>query len=395
MSSTPDLPQTRLLDPQRLAAGRRRLQADDPVLALARTALCRAADAALARPPASVMDKEVLPPSGDKHDYMSLGTYWWPDPEAPDGLPYVRRDGERNPAGDRLDRPRLAQFGRDVAALSQAAYFTGDQRCVAHAERLLQIWFLDPDTRMNPHLNYGQGIPGRCDGRGIGIIDTALFGDVLDAVGLLVAAGGAVPLLPDLRQWFAAYLDWLVNSPLGQDEAATRNNHGTWYDVQTAALALFVGQPERAREICRAAGEKRVAAQIEPDGSQPLELARTRSLDYATMNLRGMLDLGALARHVDVDLLNYEAADGRSIRRAVDWLTPYVVGEKEWQWQQITEFSGAAFFEVLRRAALYFSPAYEAVLRRLDTETLAAARLQLLYPLPAGEDPESASTQQQ
>jgi hypothetical protein len=28
---------------------------------------------------------------------MSLAPYWWPDPKSPNGLPYIRRDGERNP----------------------------------------------------------------------------------------------------------------------------------------------------------------------------------------------------------------------------------------------------------------------------------------------------------
>ena len=45
----------------------------------------------------SVMDKKQVPPSGDKHDYMSTGPYWWPDPTKPDGLPYIKKDGQRNP----------------------------------------------------------------------------------------------------------------------------------------------------------------------------------------------------------------------------------------------------------------------------------------------------------
>lgn len=35
----------------------------------------------------TVVNKAVLPPSGDKHDYMSMAPYWWPDETKPDGLP--------------------------------------------------------------------------------------------------------------------------------------------------------------------------------------------------------------------------------------------------------------------------------------------------------------------
>jgi hypothetical protein len=68
-------------------------------------ALIKQADQALRTPASSVMDKEATPPSGDKHDYMSVGPYWWPDPSNPDGLLYIRKDGETNPSrvDDRTD----------------------------------------------------------------------------------------------------------------------------------------------------------------------------------------------------------------------------------------------------------------------------------------------------
>ena len=45
----------------------------------------------------TITGKEILPPSGDKHDYMSMAPYWWPDETKPDGLPYKYRDGMINP----------------------------------------------------------------------------------------------------------------------------------------------------------------------------------------------------------------------------------------------------------------------------------------------------------
>ena len=90
------------------------------------TALETDANRALNVEPMSVMDKEVTPPSGDKHDYMSQAPYWWPDPSKPNGRPYIRRDGERNPEIDRItDRENLERLDRTVTALALAFYLTG------------------------------------------------------------------------------------------------------------------------------------------------------------------------------------------------------------------------------------------------------------------------------
>ena len=81
---------------------------------------------ALAITPMSVMDKAVTPPSGDRHDYMSQAPYWWPDPSKPDGKPYIRKDGERNPEISKItDRDNLGRLGDAVTTLSLAYAYTG------------------------------------------------------------------------------------------------------------------------------------------------------------------------------------------------------------------------------------------------------------------------------
>ena len=60
-----------------------------------------------------------------------------------------------------------------------------------------------------------------------------------------------------LKAWMNQFLAWLLDSPLGKDEAAEENNHGTWYDAQLTALAIFAGRKNLAVEICEAAKAKR------------------------------------------------------------------------------------------------------------------------------------------
>jgi hypothetical protein len=270
-----------------------------------------------------------------------------------------------------------------VETLALAFYLTGHEPYAEHASVLLRTWFLDPETKMNPHLEYGQGIPGICEGRGIGIIDTAgRFARLVDSVGML--EGSEAWTDEDqaaLRDWFDKYLTWLLESEKGIDEARQPNNHGTYYDLQAAALALFLDRPEKAREILEAVPAKRIATQIEPDGKQPWELRRTQSFGYSTANLIGFFELAALGDRVGVDLWHSETQDGRGIRQAFDYLAGYAERPDEWDYQVIKGISWNRYPMLLRRAANACNePAYEAMIEELPDVDPEADRFHLLYP---------------
>ncbi|MCX6142447.1 MAG: alginate lyase family protein [Ignavibacteriales bacterium] len=295
-------------------------------------ALIREAQEALKLKPVSVMQKTQLPPSGDKHDYMSVAPYWWPDSTKPDGLPYIRRDGEVNP--DRYlvgDRDRIGTMVASVFTLSLAYGITNDERYAAHATEFLRTWFLNPATRMNPNLNYAQAVRGQNEGRGTGIIDGYGLRHVVDAIGLLAGSRSWTAADQEgMKQWFSSYLDWLLNSKNGKDEAAAKNNHGTTYDVQTSMIALFLGKDDLAREIVRAAQTKRIARQIEPDGAQPLELVRTKSWNYSMLNLEALMQLAWIGDRFGENLWTYGTEDGRCMRKAIDYLLPAAFGKETW-----------------------------------------------------------------
>jgi hypothetical protein len=362
-------PQVFLLDAKQLEKSRAAIRSGDKLLAPAWSRLEREAQKALSDASFTIMQKGVTPPSGDKHDYMSQAPYFWPDPNKPNGRPYIRRDGERNPEINKItDHKSIDDLEGAVETLALAYYFKGDEAYATKAVQLLRAFFLDPATRMNPNLEYAQYIPGVNTGRGIGLIETRGFTRVVDAVGLLK---GSKSLTSEdergVKDWFGKFLQWMLDSKNGKEEAAAKNNHGTHYDIQIVSYALFVGRQDLAKQTLEQAKQKRIGAQIEPDGRQPLELARTKAWSYSNMNLDGLTRLATLGERVGVDLWNFQTRDGRSIRKALDFLTPIALGEKKWDYQEIEGgVKPETLFPVMRRAAaIYRDKSFLAVMAKV------------------------------
>ncbi len=346
--------------------------------------LMEQANKALLIMPPSVMEKKKVPPSGDKHDYMSIAPYFWPDPAKPNGQPYLRKDGKVNPESrdpDANDTLRARLLGDATETLALAYFFTKEEKYATHAAKLVRTWFLDPATRMTPHFRFAQAVPGVNDGRGTGILEARSFAVAADAVVLLAGSPSwSVDDQKALDAWGNTYLDWLLTSKNGADECAAKNNHGTWYDVQAAHWALVLGRKDVAKKIITLAATKRVAVQVEPDGRQPLELVRTASFSYSCFNALALSELAALGEHAGFDLWHFKTSEGRSIRAALDFLVPYLgKNPKPWTLQQIHESKPDEVLPALRAAGIVFGDErYENLLREYSDHR--SKRLQLLVP---------------
>ena len=367
-----------------LAAVRERAAAGDPAMAPVLKTLHDRADALLNDGPFSIVKKAHPLPDVDPHDYVSLAPYYWPNPDTPNGLPYVRRDGERNPEAREYDARTFSAFSDHVWNLALAGYMTGDERYSRRAAVLLRTWFIDPATRMNPNLDHGQFVKGENVGRGTGIIESNRFLPVLDGVGLLQMSNSlSADDQSKLQDWFRAYLKWLHESSNGLAESRATNNHATWYDVQDVTYSFFVGDEAAARKVVEAAKTKRIAAQIEPDGRMPRELTRTKSWGYSCFNVKALATLADLGQRLDVDLWTYRTADGRSIRAALDFLLPFATGQQKWPHQQISRFDPKELLLPLRRAAISLKDGkFVEALTKLQGGTSADALGSLGFSMP-------------
>ena len=320
------------------------------------SALIESADKMLDVKPLSVMMKEKTAVSGDKHDYLSMGRYYWPDPSKPDGLPYISRDGESNPEIEKLDRYPLGDTAERVYTLSLAYYFSGDEKYARKASELIDVWFLDPVTRMNPHLKYAQMIPGHNNGlgRSPGLIDTYSFIDMLEGVRLLeTSTSFSSAQSQALRKWFGDLTDWMLVSEQGKGEDNATNNHSIAYDAQIISFADYAGKESVVKNVLNRFEERRLKKQIKEDGSQPRELQRTIAFHYSHYNVTHIIDILCMARHRGLTL------DTEPLLRALDFLTPYVgKNAKEWPYQQINDINPVKrkLIDDLYRTYTYLAP---------------------------------------
>lgn len=357
-------PRTYLMRADQLQLAKQRLAAGDGSLQPALAQLLRDAAAAMALQSITVTSKQLVPPSGDKHDFLSFGPYWWPDSTKSGGMPYVRRDGVVNPQS-RVDHDgwRMHAMKDAVEALALAYWFTDDERYAARAAEHLRTFFLDPATRMNPHLQYAQSIPGVSAGRGIGILDSRHLVPLGDAIKLLVPSRAWTDADEQaMQEWMRTYLRWLRTSDNGRDEADEENNHGTYYDMQVVGIGLYLGDTAFVRSTLQGT-RRRIDHHFERDGSQPLELARTRPLHYSVFNLDAYTQLAEMGRTVGDDLWHYVSPRGASLGAALRFVAPYADSSRPRPWQDVSPVVPNAFMMPMRRAALALGdPAFAAAL---------------------------------
>ncbi len=277
----------------------------------------------------TVMDKGFLPPSKDKHDYLSLSRYWWPDPTKENGLPWLRKDGQTNPdtqQGD-VDKGRIEFSTKSIENLAFAYYFSGNQKYAEKGSSWIRSWFLDKKTKMNPNLEYAQSVPGNSNGRRSGILDGRIIPQrILDSI--IIFSKSKYWTEKDNKEmntWLTEYLVWLTESDLGKEGAKQTNNHGSFYSYQVAAIAFYLNKPETIQQAVELS-KKIFAGQFDVHGSQPHELDRTRSYFYSAFNLDALTSVAMVANKANLNFWDTKAKNGATLLTGINFLIPAANG---------------------------------------------------------------------
>jgi len=293
------------------------------------------------------MNKDDVPPSGNKHDFLSLSPYRWPNPDTSSHLPYVFRDGNTNPEINKIpDKHNLDKMIDMTMILSLAYYFTDNPKFAKKATEILRVWFINEKTRMNPNLKYSELVRGKDEESPSGVIAGAYIPHLFDAISILENSSSWNKADKEgMEEWFNQYLEWLLNSESGRSVSMRINNQGTYYQLQVASIALFLNKLDIVKMVLENTMQELpisgfrnttqlLSVKITPEGKQPFELSRTNSLDYSMVNLLGLFGLAQIGKHVGMNLWNYNTADGTSLRKALDYIIPFVVLDKAWPYEQ-------------------------------------------------------------
>ncbi len=288
----------------------------------------------LNEPPVTVTSFTAERSAGGIHDFFSEGDYWWPDPENPDG-PYVQRDGETNPDNFVAHRHAMIRFSMIVGNLTSAYLLTKDAKYAEAALRHIRAWFINEETKMNPNLLYAQAIKGIATGRGIGIIDTIHFIEVVQSLIRMQEAG----ILPEAdrlgtNKWFSDYLEWMSTHPYGIKEMNATNNHGTCWAMQAAVFAKYTGNNNMTAFCTDRFKNIFLAEHMAEDGSFPREINRTKPYGYSLFNLDAMATLCHILSTPEQNLWNYTTPEGKSMQKGIEFLYPYVADKGKWPYKQ-------------------------------------------------------------
>jgi hypothetical protein len=297
-----------------------------------------AADRYLPEQPKTITSVRAARSEGGPHDYFSEGDYWWPDPKDPNG-PYIRRDGFSNPANFNDHRELLIRLSLQMPALTAAWVITRKRPYAAKAADHLRAWFVNPNTRMNPNLQYAQAIHGVAPGRGIGIIDTLHLVEVARAAAWIERSGTLKPAeMEAVRGWFAEYVTWMTTSKNGLEERAAKNNHGTCWVAQVAEFARFTHDDAKLADCRERFRTVLVPDQIGPDGRLPLELARTKPYSYSLFDMDALSLVCQIASRSSDNLWAFTTPDGRGIRKTIDFMAPYIRDKSKWPFPHDVEY---------------------------------------------------------
>lgn len=263
------------------------------------------------------------PLANDPRDYFSTHANWWPNPDTPDGLPYIRQD-EINP-DSRLDMDQMTGLYLSVLKCSLAYHLSREERFAEFAAGLVWTFFLDETTGMKPNMDFSKIIPGVNEE---GSFEVATLSNrvrkLWDAIEILRTSGHWTPYHEvEMQDWSQNFLTWMEVCPKALREYEAPNNHSTAYHLIAVILAKCTGDYQKALLYGDHFSHSVIPSQFDIDGSQPEEMSRTDNLFYHVYNLKSAIDILSVVNDLGLDFK-------RKLERPLEFLLPFLDGRREW-----------------------------------------------------------------
>jgi len=301
----------------------------------------------------------------DPHDYYGEAPFWWPDP-ANRAAPWVHREGHINPDRFLANKAALNSTCDSIFSLGMASYFLDDPRYGREAARVINGWFLNPKTRMNPNLEYSEAIRGLNEARG-GALDGRVFIRAVQGMEFLALSGQWDPKEEAAtRKWFEEYLRWLTHSKTGSDERNGGGNRAMWWTAQAAAIAVLLDDKAAAQMAFNLYRESVATRQPAPNMATLHEEDRNRALAHLAFTTEAMATTCRISQAQGVDLWNAQGRNGSAFTGAVASLTPYLGERRKWDREQITDFRADSVYFVAFAGMGMNKPEYVALYRQLE-----------------------------
>ena len=300
----------------------------------------------------------------DSHDYYSEAPYYWLNPIDPTG-PYVLREDHLNPDRFSANRTALESMSNAVFTLGTAAYLFDDARYAQRAARIVQTWFINPKTRMNPNLESAGAIRGLNTGRPAGIAEGRVFIRAIQGMEFLERTGNWDPKEREaVRKWFEEYLRWLTQSKSGLEEKTSGNNQASWWTAQVAAVATFLEDRPATKMIFDFYRGHIFPRQIRADGSAPREEARP--LWYSVFNVEAFTMICRIAEVQGVNLWDVRGRNGSTLSTVIDYLEPNLADPRKWSREQISELDKEGLYFLAFAGMGLKKPQYLSLYQKLE-----------------------------
>ncbi|MGO9229021.1 MAG: alginate lyase family protein [Bryobacteraceae bacterium] len=323
------------------------------------------ADKRLHEGPWSVTTDRPVDATLDPHDFYGEAPFWWPDPANP-AAPWVHREGQINPNRSRADKLALDATCDSIFTLGAASFFLDDPRYGRHATHLINAWFLNPKTRMNPNLEYSQAVRGLNEARG-GTIEGRVFIRAVQGMEFLTQSGQwDAREAAATHKWFEDYLRWLTHSKTASDEKSSGNPRASWWTAQVAAIATFLDDKATAQMAFNYYRDSVFPRQIGGDVIAPHEEERARTLTYSAFNAEGMATTCRIAQAQGVDLWGTQGKGGATLATVIAYLAPHLADRKKWDKGQIAEFETDGIYFLAFAGMGMKKPEYVALYHQLE-----------------------------